>query len=342
MDHILTVVKRGQTIESVHQGHIAIVDSSGQLLYAAGNPSHRTFARSALKPLQAFPLITSGAAEHFLLNDKELAICCGSHNGEDMHVQTVRSILYRLGLEEGGLQCGAHLPYDESSSHELLRRGVQPGAAHNNCSGKHAGMLALALNLHSDIERYHEQEHPVQRLIASALGEMTGMTEGDWEVGIDGCGVPTYSFPLDKLALLYARFAEPSRLPKGRHQQAARQIAKAMTSYPEMVAGTNILDTDLMRMTGGDIIAKGGAEGVYAMGIVSRGIGIAIKVDDGNLRAAYPAAVEILSQLNLIDADMKSQLDSYWHPVIRNRRGEAVGAIEPVLRLTAAQRDMLG
>jgi L-asparaginase II len=337
MEELLTVVWRGDTEESVHTGHIAVVDCYGKLLHYIGNPDRMTFARSALKPVQALPLIRSGAAEQFLLGGKEIAVCCGSHNGEDMHVQTVRTMLYRLGLDESALQCGAQLPYHGESTESLLRGGGQAGAIYNNCSGKHAGMLGLALKVSSDIGMYEQSQHPVQRLIAGALSEMTDMKEEEWRTGIDGCGVPTYAMPLHKLALAYARLAKPDYFPSGGQRQAVSQIVNAMTDFPEMVGGSDVFDTELMQVMKGKVVAKAGAEGVLAMGLVNAGIGIAIKIDDGQLRAALPAAVETLHQLGVLSEEERSLLQKYWQPKLTNRRKEVVGGLEARFRLKSAE-----
>ncbi|MFD2614086.1 asparaginase [Paenibacillus gansuensis] len=334
MQEPLVAVKRGPYTESVHHGHIAVTDASGRLLYSVGDPRRVTFTRSALKPVQALPLVQSGAAERYLMTDRELALCCGSHNGEDIHVHAVRGILHRLGLGEEKLQCGAHLPYDVQSSHDLLRSGGHACTVHNNCSGKHAGMLALAKFLQSDTGTYHLPDHPVQRMIAGALCEVTGLPEDQLITAVDGCGVPTYGMPLDRLALIYARLARPESMESSnRLQQSLSRIAGAMTSHPEMVAGRDVLCTDLMRVSGGEVVAKAGAEGVYGIGLVKEGLGIAVKIEDGQARAAYPAAVETLHQLGFLNEERRQKLIGYHQPAVTNRLNDIVGAIEPVFQL---------
>ncbi len=331
---VLVEVKRGGTTESVHSGHIAIVNEFGELLHAVGQPNRMTFARSTLKPIQTLPLIQSGAAERFLFHDRELSICCGSHGGEERHVQLVQSMLYRLGLEEQHLQCGSHVPYDLSSADRLASMGERPTALHNNCSGKHAGMLAAALHLQSDIYGYYKEDHPVQRRVLDTIRELAPLADDELETGIDGCGIPTFALPLHKLAWLYARLAAPDSITSSRSlQQAAARAGAAMMAYPDMVGGTGVACSRLMQALPGKLIAKGGAEGVYCVGLVRSKLGIAVKVDDGQARAAIPAVIEALRQLGELSGDEYERISDLHKPVIRNRREETVGRIEPVYQL---------
>lgn len=329
----LVVVQRDQYVESEHYGHIAVVNAKGELIHSIGDPERNVFARSALKPFQALPLLQSGAAERFLLSDKELAICCGSHNGEEQHVQTVASILLRLGLEETSLQCGVHSPYDLGSSEKLLIRGQKPDVLHNNCSGKHAGMLALAMHLQSDTATYHQLGHPVQKLISNVILQLAELKEEKLTATIDGCGVPAFGLPLAKLARMYALLAEPESSGSHSMRQGLSRIAASMTAFPEMVGGQDVLCTDLMKASGGTIVAKGGAEGVYGLALCKHGIGVAIKIEDGSSRAAYPAAVETLRQLGVLSSEELEVLECYHRPLLYNHRAERIGEIRPVFRL---------
>lgn len=333
MEETLVVVKRGNHIESKHAGSIAVVDSAGNLLYGLGDISRMTFTRSALKPVQAIPVIQSGAADRFLMNDKEIAICCGSHNGEEQHTHVVDSMLFRIGLREENLQCGAHPPYSQERYVEMVKKSIEPSPIHNNCSGKHTGMLALAMHLESDIASYHRMEHPVQRKVLETLCELADLSEDQVIAGIDGCGVPNFGVPLHKLALVFAKLANPAAVQPYSLKQAIRRITQAMNHYPEMVSGTNEFCTEMMRTVKGKVIAKGGAEGVYCLGLLEKGIGIAIKVEDGNWRSAYPAAIEVLRQLGELTPQEEEELRAFQKPVINNRRGEVVGSVEPVFRL---------
>ena len=336
MEETMVVVKRGNQVESKHAGSIAVVDRDGNLLYGLGDITKMTFSRSALKPVQAIPVLQSGAAERFLMTDKEIAICCGSHNGEEQHTHVVESMLFRIGLQEENLQCGPHPPYNQAHYLEMVRKQVEPSAIHNNCSGKHAGMLALAMHLESDIATYHHLEHPVQRKVAESLAELAEVPEDQMLTGIDGCGVPNFSIPLHKLALVFAKLANPDSIEPLSLRQAIKRITHAMIHYPEMISGTNDFCTELMKVGNGKIIAKGGAEGVYCLGLPHRGIGIAIKVEDGNWRAATPAAVEVLKQLGELTSHEEMALKAFHTPVIENRKGEVVGSVEPVFQLKAA------
>jgi L-asparaginase II len=336
MEETLVVVKRGTQIESTHAGSIAVTDGYGNLLYGLGDITRMTFTRSALKPVQAIPVLQSGAAERFLMTDKEIAICCGSHNGEEQHTQVVKSMLFRIGLQEENLQCGVHPPYSQARYLEMVRKQVEPSAIHNNCSGKHAGMLALAMYLESDIATYHHLEHPVQRKVTESLAELAEITEDQMMTGIDGCGVPNFAIPLHNLALVFAKLANPDHVEPLSLRQAIKRLTHAMVQHPEMISGPNDFCTELMKVGNGKIIAKGGAEGVYCLGLPQRGIGIAIKVEDGNWRAATPVAVEVLKQLGELTLQEEAALKAFHTPVIKNRKGEAVGSVEPVFRLKAA------
>ncbi|MGD8188947.1 asparaginase [Brevibacillus ginsengisoli] len=333
MKETMVVVKRGNYIESTHAGSIAVVDRHGNLLYGLGDISRMTFTRSALKPVQAIPVLQSGAAERFLMTDKEIAICCGSHNGEEQHTQLVNSMLFRIGLQEDHLQCGAHPPYNQSHYLEMVRKQLEPSAIHNNCSGKHTGMLALAVHLESDIATYHHLEHPVQRKVVEALVELSEFPQDQMLTGIDGCGVPNFGIPIDKLALVFAKLANPDNVQPYSLRQAIKRLTHAMVQYPEMISGNNDFCTELIRVGSGKVIAKGGAEGVYCMGLVERGIGVAIKVEDGNWRSATPVAVEVLKQLGELTPQEEQALQSFHMPVIANRKGETVGIIEPIFQL---------
>ncbi|MGC5326908.1 asparaginase [Brevibacillus sp. SYSU BS000544] len=341
MKETMVVVKRGNHIESTHAGSIAVVDRHGNLLYGLGDITRMTFTRSALKPVQAIPVLQSGAAERFLMTDKEIAICCGSHNGEEQHTQVVNSMLFRIGLQEGNLQCGAHPPYNHTHYLEMVRKQVEPSAIHNNCSGKHAGMLALAVHLESDIDTYHHLEHPVQRKVVEALAELAEFPEDQMMIGIDGCGVPNFGIPLDKLALVFAKFANPENVQHHSLRQTIKRLTHAMVQHPEMISGTNDFCTELIKVGDRRVLAKGGAEGVYCLGLIEKGIGIAIKVEDGNWRSATPVAVEVLKQLGELTPQQERALQSFHLPVITSRKGEAVGSIEPVFQLRAGNTNII-
>jgi L-asparaginase II len=300
----LAVQWRGEHAESVHHGHLVAVDGSGEIVFALGNPEERIYARSALKPVQALPLLRSGAAEAFGLPDVCLAVAMASHSGEDAHRAAVRSLLERAGLDEGLLQCGTHEPYHEPTARGLLVRGEVPSPLYCNCSGKHAGMLAVCKHRGWDLATYHQADHPLQVWIRDLVSELAGVPVADLAHAIDGCGVPVWRLPVIGLARAFQRL-EP-------------RIVKLMAAHPHLIAGTGRLDTDLMLAGQGRVIGKIGGEAVHA-GAVG-GIGWAMKVADGNKRALGPALARLLEILG-------SPID--WpEAVVYNNRREAVGRIK--------------
>ncbi|GIP23431.1 asparaginase [Paenibacillus sp. J22TS3] len=335
MSEVLVTVSRGANLESVHRGSIAVVDLQGNLLFSVGDPGRSLYARSAFKPIQAVPLVESGAADHYGFNEHELAVCCGSHNGEPMHTRTVHSILDKLGFTEEALTCGVHPPYMKSTYEELLRSGGHPSPIHNNCSGNHAGLLALAKYMGSDPHLYRNPDHPVQLRVREMLRELAGVQEDEISSAVDGCGIPTLMLPLNRLAAAYAQLGDPSALAPER-ASAIKRVTGAMVAHPEMVSGTGEYDSDVTRVLGGKVIAKVGAEGVHCTALLNQGIGIALKIDDGNSRAAYPAALEVLRQLGVLASGEQQLLDAHLTPVVRNHLGETVGRIEPVFTLHKA------
>ncbi len=336
MAEVLVHVTRGELVESRHAGDIAVVDSAGRVVASVGDPRVVTFWRSSAKPVQTLPVITSGAADRFKFTDEELAVMAASHDGEDRHVWAVRSILGKIGLTEKALKCGAHLPYNKAAAVRLERAGELPTDIHNNCSGKHAAMLSMAVHLGFDTERYYEPEHPVQKMILDIVSRWTGVPADQIILGTDGCGVPVFGLPLAAMALPYARLVRPVGMPR-EEARAAERLTRAMQAYPAMVGGTGRFCTDLMRELRPEVIGKVGAEGVYCMGIRSRGLGVALKVEDGRERAANPAALEVLRQLRVADPASIPGLSRHWRPPVENHRGEKVGEIVPVFELKREQ-----
>jgi L-asparaginase II len=328
----LVQVYRGPLIESNHYGHIAVVDLRGNVLHGLGDPRHVTFVRSSSKPLQAIPVVESGAADRYRFSQADLALCCASHNGEQRHTDRVTDMLARIGVPHEALQCGTHAPRDQDNYKKLIRSGGELTPIYNNCSGKHTGMLTLASHLGADLTNYRDVDHPVQVLMRAAVADMADMPAEDIVIGIDGCGVPVFGVPLDRLALAFAKLSDPSGQPDTR-RQALERITAAMMAHPEMVGGKDRFCTDLMSALQGRIIGKAGAEGVYAAGIMGEGIGIAVKVDDGNARAAYPTVVAILEQMGYLgEADLKS-LEAHRVPSIQNAREETIGKLQVAFSL---------
>jgi len=329
-------VVRGDAVESVHYGAAAVVDSRGEVLASAGSPEASAFLRSAAKPFQAIPILASGAADHYGISPREIAVIVASHNGEKMHLDRVRSILRKIRCRESDLRCGAHLPFFPPAAAALTRSGKRPRALHNNCSGKHAGMLALAMHLGKPVKSYLSPDHPVQKAILDVVSRYTGTPEGAILRGIDGCSAPTFALSLRQAALGYARLVDPRYGMAGERAAAGRVVA-AMRSHPEMVGGTGRLCTLLMRLVQSSFIAKIGAEGLYGMAYREgdRGIGIALKISDGNgERARTTAAVEILVELGLLDGEKGDRiLSAQGLPLVRNVRGKVVGRVAPLFRL---------
>ena len=311
-------VTRGGTVESTHRVMAAIVDVSGRIVAQAGNVELAIFPRSAIKMFQAMQLIETGAADAFSLTSEELALACASHGGEEMHVDRVRAWLARLGLDASRLGCGAHRPLNGSAAWRLVRAGIEPDRAHNNCSGKHAGMLTVARHMGEPLDSYLDVDHPVQQRVLSTLNRFTGDAVLDGP-GTDGCGVPTWRIPLRSVALAAARFAVEDG-------DAARSLRDAMIRHPELVAGTDRCCTAVMRAAP-HVIAKTGAEGVYLAAVPERGIGIVLKAEDGAKRAAETALLDILARLDLVDDTARNALSPFIHPVLRNTIGHEVGEI---------------
>ncbi|HEY9284569.1 MAG TPA: asparaginase [Pyrinomonadaceae bacterium] len=330
----LVEVWRGSIVESRHRGHVAAVDGDGRLVARLGQPGTVTFLRSSAKPHQTIPLVAAGAADRFGLTPPEIAVACGSHSGETLHEQTVAGMLRKIGLDESALKCGAHEPFDRETALEMRRRGEPPRVLQNNCSGKHTGMLALALHLGAPAETYDHPDNPVQQLILDTVARFSGLGVDQVVRGTDGCGVPVFGMPVRAMALMYARLVAPDAGLDEQSAMACRRVVAAMTGSPALVGGTRQrLDTEMMRATSGRIISKIGAEGVYTVGVLPsprwpRGLGLALKIEDGEDRRARPTVVvESLRQLGALEPDALEALRPYSSFPIRNHRGDRVGEV---------------
>ncbi|MCD1257920.1 asparaginase [Paenibacillus athensensis] len=329
---IVVRVCRGPLTESVHRGHMAVIGADGRLVAEAGDARLVTFARSAAKPLQALPVIEAGAADAYGFTAAELALLSSSHSGEAEHVEAAAALLGKLGLSAAQLQCGVHEPFDAAAAHRLRELGELPTSLHNNCSGKHAGMLALALQLGAPTAGYMDAAHPVQLLMRSAVAAMCGLSEAALHIGVDGCGVPVFGMALDRLAYAYARLGTPEDLPAERAAACARVVA-ALRTHPRLLAGSGRFDTRLIEATNGRLIGKMGAEGVFAVCMPGQGLGMALKIADGQQRALYPAVSEALRQLGWLQPGELLKLAEFHEPVQRNWQGTKVGRILPEVRL---------
>ena len=329
---------RGGIVESFHRGAFAIVDADGALVHAVGDVERPIFPRSACKVLQALPLVASGAADAFGLTDEELALACASHQGEPGHVATAASMLAKAGLDATVLECGAHWPYQENAARELARRGESPSALHNNCSGKHAGFVCLGCTLNDGpdlrgfLSGYVKPEHPVMREASAALQATTGWDLSRSPRGTDGCSIPTHAIPLRHLALAFARVATGQGLSDG-HARAARRLRQAVAKAPFMVGGSGRFDTRVMQHFGPRVFCKVGAEGVHCAALPELGLGVAIKMDDGNTsRGCEVAMAATLGRLLAPVGEDAGVLSALSDVTLRNWRGIEVG------RLAAAQR----
>jgi L-asparaginase II len=320
---VLVEVHRGNSLESSHRGAAAIADPSGNIIAGWGAIDRPIFPRSAVKMIQALPLMETGAAERFRLTGEQLALACASHSGEPAHVRAVEAWLTHIGLSGHALACGAHAPVDAAAAHALIAAGQQPSPLHNNCSGKHAGFLTAACHMHFSLADYVDRSHPIQRLVTTALGEMAELDLEQAPVGVDGCGIPVHALPLRNLAHAMAKFASPANL--GRHRgEAAKRLLEAMTANPWLVGGSGRFDTRVMAAGGARVAVKMGAEGVHVAIVPGLGLGIALKIDDGARRAAELAMMTLLQSLGLMAPAAAASLVSER---VVNTRGEQVGAI---------------
>lgn len=328
----LAVVTRSGFVESIHQGYICVVDTEGRIIYRKGDINTKIFFRSAAKPFQVIPFIQSGGAREMGFTLKEIALACASHTGEAMHQETVMGILDRLGLNTDDLHCGIMSPYNEDENKRLIAVNEKPTVLHASCSGKHAAMLAYCIYKGYDISTYEKPDHPVQKEILKTVSNFTDEDEKSIETGTDGCGLPIFLLPIKKIALSYARIVQYAQDPESHYHESCRTVFEAMNEHPEMVAGTNEFDTELMQTVKGRLIAKIGAESVYCVGIKDRKLGMCVKIADGSERAVFPVVMEMLLELGVLSSSEYEKL-RHWHkPELLNHRREHTGDIIPVFR----------
>jgi L-asparaginase II len=322
---VLVEVTRGPLIESSHRGAVAVADADGNRVLAIGDVTKPIFPRSAIKALQALPLVEEGAADRYGFGDEELALACASHSGEPAHVAGVERMLAAAGLNSSALRCGAHYPISQEAAAALARTG-KPSALHNNCSGKHAGFLCSACATGVDHADYWRPEHPVQRRVRAVIEDFTGAVLAQDTCAIDGCSVPTWAIPLEKLACGFAKFGTGHGLVRQRAAAAAR-LREACANKPWFVAGTGRFCTDVMQLFGARVFVKTGAEGVYCGALPGEGLGIAIKCDDGAGRAAAAIMAAAIAHFLPLDAAERAVLAPYLKPVLHNWNGFEVGTI---------------
>lgn len=327
---ILAKVIRGGTVESIHRGHLLILDGEGREIASAGNPKTVTFLRSSAKPFQAIPFITSGTYDEFEFSEEELALACASHSGERIHVRIAEQMLLRIEMSEAYLRCGAHLPFNEKEAERMLREGEPPTQLHNNCSGKHAAMLAVARLMEADLQTYEDPGHPVQQAILEAMAAFAEVPAKKIKVAVDGCAAPNFAIPVMCMANSFVNLVAPPEEMDDKYRDAAARIVSAMVKFPELIGGSERLDTILMQAAEGQIISKVGADGVWLCAVLPgdrwpHGLGIALKIEDGDDKRARPVvAVEILRQLGVLPEDALPELSPM---PVKNRRGDVVGEV---------------
>ena len=322
---VLVEVTRGQLVESCHRGAVAVADTDGTLVLAIGDVAKPVFPRSAIKALQALPLVEAGAADRYGFGDEELALACASHSGEPAHIAGVARILASASLDSSALRCGAHWPVSQPAAFALARTGA-PSALHNNCSGKHAGFLCLACSMGIDHTDYWRPEHPVQREVRAVLEDFTGAVLAQEVCAIDGCSVPTWAVPLESLARGFAKFGTGHGLLPARASAAAR-LRQACAQKPWHVAGTGRFCTEIMQLFGARVFVKTGAEGVYCGALPQQGLGIAVKCDDGAGRAAQAIMAALIARFLPLDPAERAALLPFMAPSLRNWNGFEVGAV---------------
>ncbi len=323
---------RGALVDQVHRGHIVVADHTGKVLWRWGDPDRPTFARSAAKPIQAIPVVESGAVDAFGITDEELAVICASHNGEPIHIRTVARILDKAGLSPDALRCGAEYPMYVPAEDTLKKADKPRHPIYCDCSGKHAGMLITARHLGEPLDCYEQPEHPVQRRITAAILDVCGSPAHELATAIDGCGVPVHALPLYRFAQGYARMSLPDHFSPQR-SLAIRRITSAMTSHPYLVAGAERICTFLMEHFGDRLFCKSGASAFYAIGLKERGIGIAVKLEDGASSLIPYVLLQVLRELDVISADELAGLNEYQDQMIYNNHHTPVGRTELVFHL---------
>lgn len=355
MAEILASVIRGETVESIHRGHLIVVDGNGSTIARIGDPGTTTFWRSAAKSFQAIPFITSGAADAYGFTKKEIALTCASHSGESFHTALCRQMLEKAGFDEENLRCGTHPSFHNETARRMIRNGEKPTQLNNNCSGKHAAMLAFARHIEADSESYLSLESPVQKAILETVSDFTGVAACDIKLGIDGCSAPNFAVPVSAMAKAFAKLIKASQTVTGdirvetrsanpREEEpsletACARIVSAQLKYPEYVGGSVRLDTKIMQALRGQLICKVGAEGVWCAGVLpserwENGLGISLKIEDGDDGRARPVvAVELLRQLGLMTVEAEKSLGEFSPMMLTNRMETEVGRVTAVFKI---------
>ena len=347
-DQSCIIADRNGIVENRHYVHAAVVEPSGRLLHVTGNPYRETLLRSAAKPAQALAILETGAFVKYGHNEADLALMCGSHNAEERHIKHARALLNKINATKDDLQCGGHPSISPSISHEWIKADFDPTPLYNNCSGKHAGMLAGAQALEAGMVRYHQLDHPMQQRVKSVVEELSGGSEDDIRWGVDGCNLPAPAMPLHRMARTYAKLAKAASIGARTSQPSKQEgnlacIFQAMVHYPGLVAGEGRFCTELMEAFNGILIGKVGADGCYGIAVRGSGegvgsdsngpIGIAVKIEDGSREVLYSAVAEILEQLQIGTSEMRQKLRSFHHPERLNTMGIVIGRLSHAFRL---------
>jgi L-asparaginase II len=333
---VLAEVRRGEVVESVHPGTVVVADAEGRVVAWAGQPSQTIYFRSSAKPVQAVPLVESGAADAFGFTEDELALACSSHDATPAHQRGVARMLAKLGLDEDALRCGVAPSADQEEAARITLGLKAPSQIQCECSGEHAGMLAACQHLGYPLDDYVAPDHPLQQQIRQLIARVLDVETRDLVEGTDGCRIPTFAAPVQAFAMAYARFATPDRVPATRCdglETHLKRLRSAMAAHPTLVGGEQTLDSDLMGLSEGRIIAKLGAEGLLCVAVPERGLGLAITVEDGSPRGLGPAIIQVLDELELADGKMLQALRERHGGQVMTFAGESVGTVHPGFQL---------
>lgn len=322
---VLVETIRGEILESFHRGAICVVDHQGDIQFSAGDPYQLTYPRSALKFFQQIPLVESGALEKYDITDQELAVMCGSHNGEEVHVNAVQSILKKIGLDKSYLQCGPQYPTLSDDRTTFYKYDRSPEDIHNNCSGKHAGFLTLCRYWDMPVANYLDYDHPVQERVREVIADMHEVSHESLKAGRDGCSAPIFGMTIFQQAVGYKNLIKS---PNNSHHKACERLISVIQEHPYMLAGKKRYCTELMEKAGSQVIGKTGAEGIFSMALPQKGLGATVKIDDGKMGPQYAAAQKLLNYLQAVDKEQLKELDAYVEKPLKNWNRWQVGTVK--------------
>ena len=327
-------ITRGDVVERVHHGHVVVIQADKEIIFSLGNPWEKTYMRSAAKPVQVLPLLLSGGDQRFGFSDKEIAIMCASHYCETLHIKTLESILLKTGLRESDLLCGTSHSLKFEYALELASRHVRLNQLYNDCSGKHLGMLALCLAKNYPLGNYISPDHPVQQDILDTFCDFCQVEKEEVGIGIDGCSAPVFSLPLYNMALAYLKLTNPDSSVK-KYAAVCHKVFETMNAHPGMISGSGGFCTELIGGTNGKLVGKIGADGIYCVGVKGQGIGLAVKIADGNMNALSTVVVELLVRLGVLSESEKDKLEKFRVKDVKNDRGIIVGVQRPCFKFSS-------